>query len=290
MAPFRPLVLKIAGFAGLLFVVYYVGWLKPRQELPRTLISAEQQLADRYFHLLESRLALTALTKLDPASAGFNSQRQLIFSSLENLTTEGRSITSEPIELAPLAGAPHSSLRFYNETLPPAAASLQERHQTIVQEYERLVADLLAVENGIDKLLQYRPRRDLETLDIVANHDRLFTRAEAAHQGIDAINANLPVLPLPPSEQEALAQAIASTQTALAEFIDYLKAEDPASAVRARDEFTRRYSLLRVQALASELSLIRTDEAISLLTAQTNLLYEYNFWRHHTRQAFLNLD
>lgn len=75
---------------------YYLLILRPQLTLPNKLLKAERQLSRHRSTLLQNRLALVELTRLDPDSAGFNLEKSSLVATVQETNKEGLEALTKP--------------------------------------------------------------------------------------------------------------------------------------------------------------------------------------------------
>lgn len=258
--------IKVIIFSAVLFAGYYFLFLAPSLSLPKAFLEAQNQFASHRSLLLENRVALVGLTKLNPASANFNNEKNNLLQTLIT-TNENALVSLEKTPSMPhISGAPSEFLAFLNNDLNDALPPLLEKERSILQEQQTLINDLIALDSAISNIFIYNASQDIGALDPISDKDELEERFARAYNGLVNITENLDNLTIDYTEISVLQDKIKKTQNLLQ------KRYPP------QREIVDHFIDLREYALAVFIAPIKSSKNITTLTRQTNLILEYDFW------------
>ena len=276
--PYLILFLKIAIFTAILLIVYYFAILKPRLEIPNALLDAERNLSKHYYTLIENRLAYTELTRLDTTSGNFEFEKGEIIAKIKKTNEEGLKNLENPLKLKIVKGAPNETLNFLNEGLPKAYSTLLEKNKKVYLEQKSIIEDLNSFDSKVSKLFAYSPEADLGNLDPVKEKDEMLTRITNAKQGLNKIKDE--VLKSDQNNEEVvnLSKEIETAIGLLTQLEDNLKKGTIRKTQNIKNSFNNQFRKIKSSAFEAELSIIKSPESVKLLTDQTNLIFEYEFW------------
>lgn len=272
------LTLKTIVFSGLLLGAYYQWWLKPRLELPHALASAEQLLATRQASLLQNRLALLELLRLDPASATLETTQRDLLSRINTAREEGEKLLAQETPLPSLKGLPSEQVRFVNSDLPHALNQLRDQHRAVLEGQKELYERLAAFYQQTVKLYQYNPADDMGGIDVTAETQAILTRAQAAYEGLGKISEALKTTDLPATERSQLNAVLMRSRGQLIILTEAARRGNPVEIEAARSSFINDFTQVKKAVLSTQNSLITSDAAVAHLTQHTNVLLSYNFW------------
>ena len=269
---------KTIFLAAILLVGYYFGWLRPQLVLPKALIEAQAQLAQHHAMLLQNRLALTELTRLDSASATVHEEKGRLLATLEQTNQEGLKVLDNAPPLPNISGAPTAVLTFLNTDLAQGFRILSEEHRSILEDQQALLENLKTLDMALTDIFRYHPAPDLGTLDPTTDRKELLKRSQAAQKGLRIIADTLTRPDLQFHDLANVLQEVQNTLNMLNTLIGYIESGDAQQVADTRTTFVDQFTTLKALALDAELALIKSDTAITLLTTQTNLILEYDYW------------
>ncbi|MCH8748462.1 hypothetical protein IH781_01800 [Patescibacteria group bacterium] len=280
---------KTIFLAAILLVGYYFGWLRPQLALPKALIEAQTQLAQHHAMLLQNRLALTELTRLDSTSANVHQEKGKLLATLERTNDEGLNALNNLPALPRIAGTPTTSLNFLNNDLGQTIPTLVEKHRSILHSQQELLTKFKNIDTALANVFRYNPELDLGRLDLRNDQEELLKRAKVAQKGLSAILDNLTGLGLQFPDVANVMQGIQNLSAVLDELTGHIESGNTQQAAEARTTFISQFAELKALALSAELALITSDASVALLTKQTNLILEYDFRLKQTRAHLSNL-
>lgn len=250
---------KVIVLLLVLFGGYYIFFLAPKLALPNAYLKAQEVFAEHRANLVQNRVVLVELARLSPNSADlFNKEAELL-QKLQETNTEGIKSLEENQKLPYVAGAPNELLDFLNNDLPAALTQLLLKERQILEEQQGLIASLTNLNSITADLLRYNAEQDLGTLSL--SKEEAATRTKAAKEGVRKISENLNTFEPKSREIELLQEEIQKTQNIL-----------------DAKELIPQFAVLKEKALSAQFALIRSDASVKLLTRQTNLILEYDFW------------
>jgi len=109
-------------------------------------------------------------------------------------------------------------------------------------------------------------------------------------EGFEKISENIKLLNITQNEIDELRDEIQQTRTTLESLINQIEGDELLRANDSRTEAINRSYALKRRALAAQAALIRSDKSVELLTRQTNLILEYDFWLKKVRYYQARLD
>lgn len=137
--------LLITRFILLLFLIfagYYLLFLRPLLALPGAYDKTAKILSQHHANLLQNRLALVGLAKLDPQSQTAHLDKNRLFSALTETNRKGLELLNAAAALPKVRGVPTQSTRFLNSELNEAAKILSEKTRSLFNEQKPLIAEL----------------------------------------------------------------------------------------------------------------------------------------------------
>jgi len=272
-------IIKTILLAVIFLAGYYFGWLRPQLALPKALIEAQTQLAQHHALLLQNRLALTELTRLDSASATVHEEKGRLLATLEQTNQEGlKVLDNAPPPLPNISGAPTAVLTFLNTDLTQAFRILNEEHRSILEDQQALLENLKTLDLALTDIFRYHPALDLGTLDPTTDRAELLKRSQAAQKGLRTVADTLTEPDLQFHDLANVLPEVQNTLNMLNTLIGYIESGDAQQVADTRTTFVDQFTTLKALALDAELALIKSDTAITLLTTQTNLILEYDYW------------
>ena len=202
---------------------------------------------------------------MSPNSADlFNKEAELL-QKLQETNKEGLQFLEETHKLPRIAGASNELLDFLNNELPRALEPLFEKERQILKEQQSLIASLTNLNSVTADLLRYNAKQDLGAPNPVADSEQLQAKKKNAHSGLEKIASKLDAIETNSETLELLQSEIQKTQNLL---------QDNASTASLISQFEN----LKELALDIQREMIRSDQSVKLLTRQTNLILEYDFW------------
>ncbi len=259
-----PLITTVVLLGG-----YYTLLLKPSLALPIALLDTQANLGQFHEALLQNRIALTELTRLDSTSTDFFDEKQRSLSRLKETSQQAQSLAQNPPTLS------NKVISRYRE-LEAAYPILIEKTSSILSDQQTLIEKLEARHENLKNIYLYDPVIDLSSLDVSTADDReeLLGRLNAALEGLDAIKTSRPTRE---TNADSLIVEISATQGLIDQLISQLENSELDDANQTRIGLIQRFGELKNAALESELALIKSEDSISLLTRLTNLILEYEF-------------
>lgn len=242
-----------------LFGGYYIFFLGPKFALSNAYLKTQDVFAEHKANLVQNRLTLVELAHLSPSSADlFNKEAELL-QKLQKTNTEGVKSLDKNNKLPHVRGAPSELLDFLNKDLSNALSPLLLKERQILEEQQGLIALLTNLNSITADLLRYNAAQDLGTLDL--SKEEVTARTKAAKEGVRKISENLTTFEQKSREIKLLQEEIQKTQKIL-----------------HTKELIQQFTVLKEKTLAVQFALIRSDASVKLLSRQTNLILEYDFW------------
>lgn len=253
--------------AGVLLAGYYFLILKPRLALPKALLESQQILGEFHEVLLQNRIALTELTRLDPSTSDFFDEKQRSLTRLNETNQAALKLANNPPPL------PKKTTNELND-LKKAYPSLTQQTKTLLELQQSLIKKLNLTHELLENIYRYDPVVDLEDLDInnPTDKEELTSRLNAALEGLDNIKSGLRTI----EGSDDLIAEISQIQS----LIDQLKSKlekNQDSATETRSELVTKFIALKKSCLEKELTLVKSEDSIDFITRLTNLILEYEF-------------
>jgi len=270
----RVIALLIIFFAG-----YYILFLAPRLALPNAYLETQKIFAEHRTNLVENKVALVELTRLSIGSANLSNKERDLLEKLQETNNVGIQSLEENQHLPRVMGVSSKFLSFLHQDLANAFPLLLEKERHILKEQQSLIDSLTNLNSATGNLLRYNAKQDLGSLDPVVNSEEIQTRKETADSGLEKIVSKLDAIEVNSEMLELLQSEIQKTQNLL---------RDSTSTTFLISQFED----LKELTLDIQRELIRSDQSVKLLTRQTNLILEYDFWlkRISVKQAQLAQD
>ena len=269
---------KVVVLLLVLFGGYYIFFLAPKLALPNAYIRMQEMFAEHRANLVQNRIALVELARLSPNSADFFNKETELLRQLQETNTNGIKSLEGNQKLPYVAGAPNELLDFLNNDLSAALPPLLLKERQILEEQQPIIASLTNLNLITENLLRYNAADDLGTRDLSLEKKEAATRAKTAKEGIGKISENLNAFEQRSNEIELLQSEIQKTQNILDTFILQLGKGNTQRASGLQKELIQQFAVLKEKALSAQFALIRSDVSVKLLTRQTNLILEYEFW------------
>src|SRR3989338_6300623 len=241
---------KIIILLLVLFGGYYVFFLAPKLALPKAYLKAQEVFAEHKTNLVQNRIALVELARLSSNSDNLFNEETELLSQLQQTNEKGIKSLEKNQKLPHIVGAPNESLDFLNKDLSDVFPPLFLKERQILQEQQGLITSLTSLNSITADLLRYNAAQDLGVKEEAA------VRTKAAKEEI-----------------ETLQKELQKTQN-----------------IFTIKELIGQFTVLREKTLFAQFALIRSDTSVKLLTHQTNLILEYEFWlkqisAHQTKLA-----
>jgi len=258
---------KIIILLLVLFGGYYVFFLAPKLALPKAYLKAQEVFAEHKTNLVQNRIALVELARLSSNSDNLFNEETELLSQLQQTNEKGIKSLEKNQKLPHIVGAPNESLDFLNKDLSDVFPPLFLKERQILQEQQGLITSLTSLNSITADLLRYNAAQDLGVKEEAA------VRTKAAKEGIKKIAENLNTFEQKSKEIETLQKELQKTQN-----------------IFTIKELIGQFTVLREKTLFAQFALIRSDTSVKLLTHQTNLILEYEFWlkqisAHQTKLA-----
>lgn len=91
-----PFLIKTLLFSALLFLSYYLFFLKPQIKIKNEILYAKKILSLHKNTLAQNRLSYIALTRLDPKDPNFENQKSKVVETLRKTNQEGIKVVENP--------------------------------------------------------------------------------------------------------------------------------------------------------------------------------------------------
>ena len=270
------IILKVLICTGLFLAANYPLFLYPKLLISNALINTKRTLSTHYYALLQNRLSYMGLTKLDLSSGNFEDEKSEIIGELQKTNEDGLKNLENPKKLEKVNSAPREILTFLNKDISTAYPSLIEKNKKVYEEKNKFIESLKVIDSTVSKLFAYQPETDFGTLDTNKDKEQLLESITSAKSGLKKIQENLQKLDQKNVEMNKLIEVMDRVQFSLTDIETGLRTNNNTSQ-KIRNLYNQ-FSNVKNQALLVELSVIRSDESVKLLTDQTNLILEYEYW------------
>jgi len=268
------LILKIGIFLFVFFAGYYFLFLGPSLALPKAYLETQEVFAEHHANLLQNRMALVGLTRLDVSSANFGNERTSLLATLQR-TNEKELLAVENIDKLPrITGVSNEVIAFLNNDIHNVFLPLLEETREILNDQQAIIKQLTDFDIKISDILSYNPSQNLGGLDPVSDKEKIIERATAAAKGIGNIAEKMGSDPA----TEALRENIKKTQNTLYAFIANTGGGNAQRAYSLQQKAITQLQNLKEGAFALEIAIIQSDKSVTLLTRETNLILKYEFW------------
>ena len=248
-------VVRITMILLIIFLVYYIFFLAPKLALPNAYLKTQEIFAEHRSNLIQNRLAIVSLAQLSPNSNDlFNKEAELL-KQLKQTNEKGIKSLEKDQNLPAIKGVPNEFINFLNNDLATEFPILLSKENQILKEQQDLISSLINLNSITANLLLYNAAEDLGV------KEGIDERVKAAKEGIKKINEELDSFENKSKEIDLLQREIQKTQN-----IFNIK------------ELIQQFTVLKERVLSAQFALIRSDSSVKLLTRQTNLILEYDFW------------
>ena len=264
------LILKTVVFTLILLSGYYFLFLKPKLEIPNALLDARKKLSVHYYTLVENRASYTEFTRLDTTGGNLEYEKGEIIAKIKKTNEEGLKDLENRGFIKKIKGSPSDRLNFLNNDLPKAYYSLLDKNKKIYEEQKNIIESLNKLDSKISKLFAYNPEVDLGKLDLTKDKEQALERSANAKLGLTKIKDEVP--------KSELSKEIDKTIGLLTQLEDSLKKDSIKESVNVRSAIYNQFGKVKSSALELELAIIKSPESVKILTDQTNLILEYEFW------------
>jgi len=261
---------RVIALLLILFAGYYILFLAPRLALPNAYLEAQKIFAEHRTNLVQNRIALVELAQLSVSVTDLFNKEMDLLAKLQETNKIGIQSLEKNQQLPRVAGL---------SDLASALPLLLEKERQILKEQQNLIASLTNLNSAAGDLLRYNAKQDLGSPDPVADSEQLQVRKENAKDGLEKIASKLNAIEASSKTLELLQSEIQKTQNLL---------QGNTSTTFLISQFED----LKELALDIQREMIRSDQSVKLLTRQTNLILEYDFWlkRISVKQAQLAQD
>ncbi|MCH7828248.1 hypothetical protein IH982_00020 [Patescibacteria group bacterium] len=261
---------KVIALLVILFAGYYVLFLAPRLALPNAYLETQKIFAEHRTNLVQNRVALVELAQLSIGAADLFNKEMNLLQKLQETNKVGLQSLKENQQLPRVAGL---------SNLAAALPLLLEKERQILKEQQGLIVSLTNLNSATGDLLRYNAKQNLGSPDLIADSEQLQARKENAKDGLEKIASKLDAIEVSSETLELLQSEIQKTQNLL---------QGNTSVTLLISQFEG----LKELALDIQREMIRSDQSVKLLTHQTNLILEYDFWlkRISVKQAQLAQD
>lgn len=261
---------KVIALLVILFAGYYVLFLAPRLALPNAYLETQKIFVEHRTNLVQNRVALVELAQLSIGAADLFNKEMNLLQKLQETNKVGLQSLKENQQLPRVAGL---------SNLASALPLLLEKERQILKEQQNLIVSLTNLNSAAGDLLRYNAKQNLGSPDLIADSEQLQARKENAKDGLEKIASKLDSIEVNSETLELLQSEIQKTQNLL---------QGNTSTTLLISQFEG----LKELTLDIQREMIRSDQSVKLLTRQTNLILEYDFWlkRISVKQAQLAQD
>lgn len=271
-------VLKTVILSSLLLGAYYYFFILPKNRVYNALTKIEKSLSQNYYGLLQNRLSYKSITRLKVTTANFDYARGSIIYELQKSNEEGLKTLNDSTIFLEVKGAPSDTLNFYNKDLATVYPSLLNKNRGVYKEQEKIIKRLKSFDEVFSKIFAFDPESDFGSLDIQKDKEQLLEGVSLAKNGISTTKDKVNSLESKNNEVERLVEKLESIQVFLTALENSIQTENLSQYKKYLESFYVKYGDVKSQALIAEQAIIQSEESVKLLTDQTNLIYEYEYW------------
>mgnify|MGYP003967129843 FL=1 len=276
----RKHIVKLLFSSGTTFLLISLGFyffiLKPKLELPSTLLEAETAIAENHLNLVQNRLSIMDLARLDPYSLTLSTEKEELLNTALATNTAGLEEVVDTSGVKKIIGKTSEAIAVNNE-IAEVLPSLLDQNVDILQRQEDLLTKLTSIAEINSNIFKYNPGADLGQLHPIQDKEKIIERASSALLGLNDIRFGL---------EDSFGGATADKMVVKLEeagllfqnLIKTVEEEDVPGAGKLFDDIATQFIDMREIGLEMELSIIRSPEILELLKDQTNLLLEYEYW------------
>src|SRR3989338_8200567 len=178
---------KIIVFSLILLGGYYLLFLGPSLALPRAYLQAQELFSKHRAALVQNRVVLVDLARLDISSSNFYDKKTSLFSTLQKTNEEELRAIDNESDISRMTGAPNTLIAFLNNDMRDALPPLLEKARDVLTRQQALIQLFLETDAIVSDLLRYDAAQDLGALDPANDKDKLIARATDAAGGIGNI-------------------------------------------------------------------------------------------------------
>jgi hypothetical protein len=280
--------LKGAAFLLLFLSVYYVFFLRPETRLARRLAAAETELSSVRNALLDNRLSLVGLARLDPDTETFAIAQTDLLDRLARSNEAGLAgIEGKAAPSAISGGRGGTALAFYDDHLLPARADLLARTAEFYRTQKPAIERLKETDRILLEPIAYHPEADFKKDVATAEERERFTNfTEDAIVDLDAFSKD--AASLPEADRKPIVSAVTATKKSLEALLGQVRSGRQDLSAAEKDVL-KKFTVLRTAAIKAESAFLRQPDTVELLTQETNLLLEYDFWLENVERHLTSL-
>lgn len=267
--------LKFVAFFLTLSILYAGLAIAPAVSSSKSLSRYKKLLKKPHTLLSQNKVSLSQIIALDPDTPDYQERKSAIVDSLKKTNEEGRQLNLDNNKLPKAKGKKATKNFLINEAYP-ALSDLYPKTSGFFREQKPLIDKIILLNEALDNVYAYDPIQDLETPDLVEDRQQIIERSARASQGIEEIVNQLESFEEDGAEE--LIQSLAGSKNRLEGLQEALEAENFEQAGQMRLSFINEFSLAKERAQQLEREVLTGQEAVSLLTRQTNLILEYELW------------
>jgi len=253
--------LKVIIFLLVLFGGYYIFFLAPKLALPNAYLETQKIFTEHKTNLVQNRVILIELAQLTENSDNLFNKETKLLQQLQETNEKGIGSLEKNQKIPHISGASNKFLNFLNNDLSNAFLSLLLKERQILEEQQDLIFSLVKFNSITADLLRYNSEQDLGKFNLTMQKEEITLRVKNAKIGVKKIAENLNTFEQEMKEITLLQKELQKTQN-----------------IVNTKELIRQFKTLKEKVLFVQFALIRSDASIKLLTRQTNLILEYEFW------------
>ena len=140
------LLVKVVLFSAVIFIAYYLLFIRSDLILPKALSDAEKFVAKQHLALVENRVAIKAFVDLEVDGSGFANQKSELVQKIKGsnqsaLDVLGQDYKGRKINLE----ADKELINFFNTELPKKLKQLSAEGTTVLQKLQQTIENLFGI-------------------------------------------------------------------------------------------------------------------------------------------------
>lgn len=244
--------------ALLLFIALLIGYyslvIVPSRAVPSTLKQTQNILSKQQAELLQIRVSIVQLAKLNPSSARYRYAKERIYTNIEESTQKGRALIETPLPEPPQI---HPEVfDSISEMYPQMTNEAKE----IFDEHDSIVAQQRDFDETFEKVFEFFPRTYLAYTE---DTETLATEIERTVEGLTSIAEAAP------DYEDEITLLVSSLEELATNIVR------PEAYATLLEDFATDYSELKVLIYKEKMETLKSPENIESLARLTSLLNKY---------------